>query len=735
MEKEKVVMATHCSHCGGTCLLKVHVKENVITRIETDDGEEPQYRACAKGRASRQRVHAPDRLRHPLKRVGERGEGKFIPVSWDEALNVVAGELKRVKEMYGPASILYAIGGGDIGRLNTAKAHTRLLNMTGGVSEIWSAPSYEGAVFAAIATFGTAVTGNARDDILNSKLIVLWGFNPAQAWQNTNTAWYLTQAREAGSRIVSVDPRYTNTTASCADQWIPIRPGTDTAMLISLAYVIISEGLQDQAFIDAYTVGFDKFKDYVLGKEDSIPKIPTWAEGITGVSAGDIEKLARDYATTKPGCLLAGCAPGRTAYGEQYHRATAVLAAITGNIGIHGGESGVNAWWSVSSFPFMKLGPGMAVPPNPVEQVAPLRKNAFPSYGGFKLGREGQIHVAEVADAILKGKEGGFPADYKLLYIVNTNLPNQYLNINKYVEALKSERLEFIVTFEQFMTSAAKFADIVLPVNTSLERNDITLGPTTASFYGFMGKVVDSIGESKSHLEICEGLSERLGLSDYNDKTEEEWLEDIAAGSPYITDYGEFKKRGGLKVRYEEPYVAFQSQISDPENNPFPTPSGKIEIFCQRIADMNDPLIPPIPKYIETWESVNDPLSEKYPLQLVTTHSWRRALSQYDNIPWLREIEPQCVLINLKDAAARGIKDGETVKIFNDRGATVLLARVSDRIMPGVVESPNGAWYDPDAQGVDRAGSVNVLTRDKPSPGGAFPSNTCLVQIEKTLEK
>jgi anaerobic dimethyl sulfoxide reductase subunit A len=280
------------------------------------------------------------------------------------------------------------------------------------------------------------------------------------------------------------------------------------------------------------------------------------------------------------------------------------------------------------------------------------------------------------------------------------------------------------------MTSPAKFADILLPINTCLERNDITTG-ATVGFYGFMNRAIDSVGESKSHLEICTALAGRLGISNYIDKTEDEWLKQIATGSPELTDYEAFKKAGGYKVKLTEPYVAFKQQIDDPENNPFPTPSGKIEIYSQRLADMNDPLIPPTPKYIETWESINDPLSLKYPLQLITTHFWRRAHSQYDNLPWLRELEPQSVYMNSVDAGARGVKNGDMVSVFNDRGMTVLPARVTERIMPGVVDVPPGAWYDPDENGVDRGGCANILTRDEHSPGGAYATNTSLVQVEK----
>jgi anaerobic dimethyl sulfoxide reductase subunit A len=732
--EERVVMAAHCSHCGGTCLLKVHVRDGRITRIETDDGGEPQYRACARGRAYRQRVYARDRIKYPMKRIGARGEGKFERVSWDEALDTVARELTRVKETYGPASILFKASGGDQSILHNRPAHIRLLCMAGGCSEVWGIHSFEGALFASQATFGTLDTGNTRDDLFNSRLIILWGWNPSDTVQGTNTTWYLVQAREAGIKIISVDPRYTNTAAVCASQWIPIRPGTDAAMLIAMAYVMVKENLQDQNFLDMYTIGFDKFKDYVMGAKDRIPKTPQWAEAITGVSAGTIENLARAYATTKPAALMAGIGPGRTAYGEQYHRAAITLAAMTGNIGIHGGSTAANAFAgagiSLRMYSFMQLGPSMPIPANPVESKAPPRKNDFPSWGGFTNLRPGHVHQAKVADAILKGKAGGYPANYKLLYVINNNYPNQYLNVNKCVEAMTTKALEFIVVFEQFMTAAAKLADIVLPVNTLLERNDMTPG-IEAPYYGFMAKAIDSIGESKSHLEICIALAEKLGISDYSDKTEEEWLKQIVAGSPHVTDYEAFKKAGGLKVKRIEPHVAFRQQIEDPKSNPFPTPSGKIEIYCKRLADMNDPLIPPIPKYIPSWEGLSDPTISKYPLQLVTTHFWRRAHSQYDNIPWLRELEPQAVQMNSADAEVRGIKNGDMVRVFNDRGATVLPAKVTERIMPGVVDVPQGAWYDPDKNGVDRGGCANVLTKDEPSPGGAYPTNTSLVQIKR----
>lgn len=722
---EKVVPTVCMSHCGGSCLLKVHIKDGVIIKIETDDGEEPQLRACLRGRAYRQRVYAPDRLKYPMKRIGARGEGKFECISWDEALNTVASELKRVKETYGSDTIVYWVSGGDMGALHdTRRRMGRLFGLMGGYTRPWGLHSYEGGVFAELATYGTAWTANTRDDLLNSHLIILWGWDPVNTIADTNTSWYLIQAKEAGIRIVSIDPRYTDSTAAFAHQWIPIRPGTDAAMLIAMANVIVRGNLQDQAFLDTYTIGFEAFKDYILGVEDGIPKTPGWAEAITGVPAVTIQKLAEEYATTRPAALLTGIAPGRTAYGEQYHRAAIILAAMTGNVGISGGSAACRVWSPIGLF---KMGTGLRIPHNPVDAEAPPPKDKFPSRSSYIHGH-GIINVFKLTDAILKGKSGGYPADYKLLYLNNSNILNQWPNTNRIIQAF--DKLEFIVVEEQFMTATARFADILLPTTSSLERNDIVWGWAMPPFYGYRNKIIEPLYESKSPLDIANELAARLGITDYNDKTEEEWLRQMVQVSD-VPDYEVFKKRAIFKTQLPQPYVTFKKEINDPANNPFPTPSGKIEIYSQQLVDMKNPNIPPIPKYIETWESVNDPLAAKYPLQLITTHFKRRAHTQFDNIPWLRELEPQAIKINTIDAQARGIKDGDLVRVFNDRGRMIIHTKVTERIMPGVVDLPQGAWYSPDENGVDRGGCANILTKDEPSPGRALPSNTALVQVEK----
>jgi anaerobic dimethyl sulfoxide reductase subunit A len=599
----------------------------------------------------------------------------------------------------------------------------------GGFTRIWGAPSYEGPLFASMATYGTIRTGNSRDDLLNSRLVILWGWNPANTIWDPETTFTLARVREKGIKMVAVDPRYTDTAATFAHQWIPIRPGTDAAMLIAMAHVIIAEGLTDNAFIDKYTVGFDRYKDYVLGREDGVPKTPQWAEAITTVPAGTIVGLAREYARSKPAALIAGWGPARAAGGEQYSRAANVLTAITGNIGIRGGY----AAGFMRAYSSRETASGSHGSRNPVEKGAPPRKNSLHRLRGGTNPNSARVHSAKIFDAILRGRGGGYPADLKMAYVVASNFINQFPNTRRGVEAFKS--LEFVVVHEQFMTPTAKLGDIVLPVNTFMERSDIAPPWLGSPYYIYLNKAIDSLYESKSDLEIARELSKRLGLPPgLLDMSEDEILRAIAGSRDDITDYDQMKRDGVYKIKLPEPVVSFREQIEDPETHPFPTLSGKIEIYCQHMAEMEDPLLPPIPKYLEHPEGYRSPVAARYPLQLLTTHYKTRAHSTWHNVPWMREIEPHSVWINPADAEERGIRDKDLVDVFNDRGRIRIPARVTERIMPGVVNVSQGAWYDPDEHGVDLGGCANVLTDDAHSPGGAHHMNSALVQVELRRE-
>jgi anaerobic dimethyl sulfoxide reductase subunit A len=736
MAKQVVLTVCH-SHCGGACPLRVHVEDGVIRRIETD----PEYRACLKGRAYRQRLYGADRLLSPLKRTGRRGDGEFTAISWDEALDTVAGRIRHVYRDYGPAALLLIGSHGDVVWLHHATLFERLLTKAGGYTGSWGSPSGEAGVFAAATSYGTGAIGNSRDDFLNSRLIILWGWNPVVSSHFGMGPHYLARARECGAKIVAVDPRCSDSAVALADQWIPIKPGSDTAMLIAMAQVILAEGLEDKRFIADYTHGFEKYADYVMGREDGVAKTPVWAEPITGVPAATTVALAREFATQRPASLMDGFAAGRSAYGEQFHRATIALAAMTGNIGVHGanppgaGAAMGDHHGTVTLGPF--AGASLQFGDNPVDTAAPPRPDAI---AARKFGRgssimgsvsSARLHRSQVADALLRGRAGGYPADYKMLYVVNCNHINQMGDANHIAAAL--QKPEFIVVHEQAMTPMARFADIVLPINTYFERNDVTTGGN-APFLGYVNKAIEARGESRSPLQIAAELARRLGITDFPGMTEDEWLRKIVSGCPDVPDYEAFRDSGVHRVHLDEPHVCFSRQIADPAANRFPTASGKIEIYSEEIASLGNPLLPPIPTYLEPWEGPHDPLTTRFPLQLITTHPKRRAHSQFENVEWLREVVPQAVQINPADAGRRGIRSGDMVRVFNDRGAMVIAAAVTERIMPGVVDIPQGAWYAPDEKGVDRGGCANVLTSSRTSPAGAFCYNTCLVEVRKNDE-
>lgn len=727
----KIVRTTSTFDCGGRCPIKLHVKNNTILRVEGDDLNDPdrQLRTCLRCRAYRKYVHHKDRLMHPMKRIGKKGEGRFEKISWDDALDILAGQLNSVKANFGNESILLATGGGYLAGLhNGGLAASRLLNQIGGCTTHYGNLSSEGAVWASLTQYGSVMVGNSREDMLNSKLIILWGWDPARMISGTNTMYHLIKAKENGARIISIDPRYHDTAATVADEWIPIYPSTDTAMMLSMAYVMIRDNLHDQAFLDTYTIGFDTFKDYVMGKEDGIKKTPEWARDITGVPAQTIERIAIEYARTKPSALMDCQGPARSAMGEQYNRCAATLCAMTGNVGRPGGSAG----GGLMGIPIGHMFRMSAIPPgkNPVEMDGPNVKGTL----DIRLRVAKRIHVNKLFDAILKGKEGGYPADIKMMWSMCNNYINQTGNSNKADRALK--QLDFLAVNEIFMTATARYADLLLPVTTAAERSDLTRPWPSGPYFTHVNRAIEPLGECKSDLEIVSELAERMGVKDFNPVPEAELLKMFVENNPetkeLIPDYERFKNEGIHRVDLKESIIAFKDQIDDPENHPFDTPSGKIEIYSQRVADLNNPLCPPIPKYMRVPEDRNDPLFEKYPLQLLTPHPKNRIHSEMYKVGWLREVEPHQAWINAVDAKAQGIENGDDIEVYNDRGIVAIKAFVTQRIKPGVVSIFEGAWYMPDENGVDRGGCANTLTRDAYSGGGAAVMNTSLVAIKKS---
>jgi len=755
---EKIVRTTSAFDCGGRCPLRFHVTDGEIKRVEGDDSADAdgQLRACLRCRSIRGYVYNPERVKYPLKRTGPKGSGKFERISWDEALDTVANKLTEVNEKYGNQSLLFVAGGGYFGSFHFPQlAYQRLLNTAfGGFSTTYGNISSQGAIFGTQASygFGEIFVGNSREDWLNSKLIILWGFDPARMIAGTNTLYWLIKAKENGSKVIVIDPRYTDTAVPVADQWIPIIPGTDTAMMAAMAYVILKENLHDQGFLDKYTHGFDKYKDYVMGDEDGTPKTPEWAEKICGVPAETITNLAREYATTKPAALEDAQGPARSCMGGQYNRGAITLTAMTGNIGKPGGS----ACGGLQGIPYGHMFRSVAIPPGrntAHPKGKSLRGNINPR---DRLGT--MVHVNKVFDAILHGKKGGYPFDAKFAMFVQCNFVNQIGNTNKSRKAMQREDL-FTVVPEVWLNATAQYADIVLPVTTFAERSDLTRPWPSGPYYTHMNKAVEPPGECKDDIEIAELLAERLGLEKFNredvlnqfleamphmkehvekyEHVNDKWLrlltgmgEDLQA---FVTDndaYDKYRNDSVHRLDLSEPFIAFKKNIDDIENNPFPTPSGKIEIYSDQIASWNNPLCPPVAKYIPTWENRDDPLYEKYPLQFLSFHPRHSVHSELQKVEWLQEIGLHRLWINPADAGPRGIRNGETVLAFNHRGTLSVPAFVTRRIMTGVVAMPEGAWYAPDKDGIDRGGCANTLTKDEMSEGGAAALKTCLVEVK-----
>ncbi len=718
---ETVVTSTCGHNCGGRCVVNAHVRDGQIVKISTDPRrwtpEMPPLHACVRGFGQAERVHHPDRLTHPLRRTGPRGSGQFEPISWDEALDEVARQMRRVRDTYGPAAILDCSRTGSLSALHGGRwIAQRLLHMFGGCTELWSNLSAEAEVFAVHQTYGAKAeyksAGREPIDYVNSRLIVMWGWSPGDNTFGTGTLEYLKRAKKHGVRMVCVDPRVTRTSRQLADEHVFIRPSTDAAALIAMAYVIASEGLQDQAYLDRYVLGFDdahlppgapagaSYRAYLLGLADGVKKTPEWAAEITGIPAAVVRRLAIEFATSKPAALHCGYAPGRTIHGEQFHRAAYALAAMTGNVGIPGGNSGTS---------------------NGATGRCAIR--TLPT-GTNPTGA--RVASSLLADVLARGTAGGYPADIRMIYCVAGDLFNQTPNVNKTIAAAQS--LEFMVVHDHFISPTARYADVVLPATTFWERNDVHTPWAGAGHYAiFMGRAIDPVGECRNDLDICTDLARRLGLEGFNDRTEEEWLRELTRDT--IDDFDTFREKGVARLPAPDDAVAFARQIRDPEHHPFTTPSGKIEIYSMSLAATPDPYglgpIPPIP----TW--IPDEIDARHPLRLVTPKSRARTHSIHHNQPILSRADRDDVWIHPTDAAARGIVDGQPVRVFNDRGATMLPARVTDRMAPGVVSIKEGAWFTPNAEGVDTKGCANVLIADRASPAAAAAYNTCFVDVAR----
>ena len=731
-----------------------------MIRIETDNTVKDgcrvrQLRACLKGRDMRERLYSPDRLKYPMKRVGERGEGRFERISWDEALKTVAGKLRETVEKYGNESLYWQYCSGQQSLVNSRRAWWRLLNLCGGYLKYYGSYSTAQISAAFPMTYGASPSSDISE-IANAKFYVTFGHNPAVTrGSGHGKSWQMTCTREAeGGRkpkMIVIDPIYSDTAVAHADEWIPIRPGTDAALVEAIAHELIVHDRVDHAFLAQYCVGYDEgtlpasapkgsdYKSHILGRgPDGIEKTPEWASRITGVPVETIVRLAEEIGTTKPVFFSQGWGPQRQANGEQMSRAIAMLPILTGNVGLPGTSTGQQEGNTAVPAVYLPVGT------NPVKATIPC----FLWTDAIVRGRE--------MDDVHDGLRGVKTLGHDIKMIVNSGgntLINQHSDSNRTDEILRdTSKCEFIVVCDNMMTPSARYADILLPDTLGPEADDVTAsGGSNGDSAAILPlhKAVEPQWEQRPTWEICRGIARHLGKEEAftEGKTQLEWIEwcynETRRKIPSLPDFATFWKTGPAHIHdLPNAGIALEAFRKDPKANPLKTPSGRIEIYSERLANIakncvlpKGDVISPIPMFVRTWEMPGDTLQKKYPLQCYGYHGHGRIHSTFHNLPALRELFPDEVLVNVLDADARGIRSGDRVRVFNDRGAVELVAKVTPRIIPGVVSIPQGAWYRPvmkDGRRVDVGGNINTLTSLRPSPlAKGNPQHTNLVEVVK----
>lgn len=736
---KKTVRTGGRNNCGGKCAIRATVQDGCILQVETGcDIGLPQLRACVRGRGYRKTYLSGQRLRYPMKRIGKRGEGRFQRISWQEAADLIASEWVRIRDTYGPGSRYVNYGLGVNAVIRPDMLVKRLLNQDGGYLGFYGSYSFACAQFVTPYIYGDAFSGNSVEDLPNTRLLILWGHNPSETVYSPQGNYFIAQAKERGAKVIVIDPRQSDTVLAIADQWIPIKPSTDGALAAAMAYVIWSEGLQDQHFMDTYCLGFDadhmpdgvprelNYHDYLFGKLDGVEKTPAWAQSICGIPAQTIEQLAREYATTKPACLLPGLGNQRIGNGEQTVRAMAMLTCMTGNVGIPGGGAA-----------------GMGFGREEPAPVFPLGQSGYPGIISCFLWTKA-IEEGTSMTRLKDGVQGmdRLESDVKMVFNLAGNaLINQHADINHSIRVLEdTSKCEFLVCSDVFMTPSAKFADLLLPAPSFLEDDNIAAPWRLGHYLLRNNKVIDPIFGCRTEYDWLSDVAKRLGLWESWSEgraTQGQWLEhlynELRQKNKELPDYETFSRNGGHTYKNAVPYIAYADQIRDPEHVKFATPSGKIEICSKRLYDLGNPAeIPAIPSYVPCPEGPADPLRTRYPLQLIGWHTKRRCHSIHDNNPWMEEVEPQRMWIHPDDARDRGISTGDIAEVYNSRGQLRIPVTVTSRIIRGVVAIPEGAWYTPGSDGIDTRGSINVLTSTRPTPlAKGNPQHTNLVEVRR----
>lgn len=840
----------YVSHTNGGPMF-VYVKGGKVIRltpIEFTDEDAPSWTIKAKGKTftpprkttlaphstcHKSTLYSPDRLLYPMKRVdfdpnGERncenrGISGYERISWDEALDIVAGEIKRVKRDHGQGAIMGTHGShhtwGNLGYYISSAF--KFFNTIGYTKVAHNPDSWEGWYWGAMHHFGYSMrlgqteTYNCVEDLMQeAEMVVFWSADPETtsgsyaAFEGTSRRQWL---KDLGIEVVHIDPYYNNTATLIGGKWLAPKPGTDPAMAFAIAHVWLTEGLYDKAFVAERTVGFDKWADYILGKEDGIAKSPEWQEAETGISAREVRALARQWGRKKTYLGAGGWGNGhggacRSATGIQWARTLACLMGMQG-MGRPGVNYGHMQWGTPIDIRFFFPGYADGGLSGDLEAtgLAISLYQRMPQLPTYNTATQ-KVPRLQIPEAILEGKAEGYPWDgktlegqfrkftypaaghspVKMMYKIGGASLGTMNDSNRYVKAYRTDKLEFVVNQSIWFEGEAKFADIILPACTQFERWDISEFGGTGG-YALHGqtqmnhrvillqhKCIEPLGESKSDFQIFLDLSTRLGLSAYfsEGQTELDWVKRMFDSSdlPKHISWKAFLKRGyfvvpALDEKHRDPVALrwfYEGRKKDvPEPHPLPadysqeflnglqTQTGKFEFECNSLKrfDANDPERPPVVKYLRSWEGPGTELYEHYPLQLISPHSRFSYHTMSDGKQSaVNDIKEHRVLIdgyyywvlriNELDAKARGIKHHDLIKVFNDRGAVLCAAHVTNRLPQGAVHAyESSAVYDPIGEpgySVDRGGCVNQLTpkRSIAKKVTGTAANSCLVQVE-----
>ncbi|MEP5762205.1 MAG: molybdopterin-dependent oxidoreductase [Litoreibacter sp.] len=659
-------------------------------------------------------------------RAVPRGRDSFVEVDWDHALDLIAAELTRVRASHGNGSIFAgSYGWASAGRFHHAQGQLkRFLNSFGGFVRSEGNYSFNAALGLMphiVGPFRTHVVQATRWPVIakHTDLVLMFG---GMALRNTQVGdggvskhrmeGNLQQCIEAGVEFINISPLRSDAADMLNAEWLPAQPGSDTALMMGLAYILWEEKLYDPAFLDNYTVGFSKFLNYLTGKVDGQPKDANWAAKLTGLSALSIRQLARRMAN---GRTMINVAAGvqRTDFGEQPMWMAVTLAAMLGQIGLPGGGYtvgyGVNANIGNTDRPFRsgKLSQGT----NPVEDFIPV------AMVSEMLLNPGKPYTYQGVQRILP--------DARLVWWAGGNPFHHHQDLNRLHDAFQTP--ETIVVNEMNWTATARHADIILPIAAAQERTDFGAGNSDNALVP-MPQLVPPAGEARVEYDIYCQLAQRLGVIDVfsENKTSDDWLNELwkttqARGADVgidLPDWKSFIAGGVLYLPDPNPDQVFLADFrANKTEHALPTPSGKIELFSEVISDFNLPDCPGHPMWFAPRDRSNDEQGH-YPLALLSGQPKTRLHSQLDNGAYslshkIAGREP--VLIHPHDANTRGIKTGDIVELSNSRGRCLAGAKITDEILIGCVFLWTGAWYDPDFDAPharDRHGNPNVLTHD-----------------------